>query len=124
MSKIVKSATFSKEEQEKIAELELGELSFEDDSNAQYPQPLVEPSSLLSAQSFRLNELEISPKLAIFLAKLSKHGLSETLSQGKVVYADDESFNRAAMQAKFVELGIEDRLVMFPDGHQAVNYFT
>ena len=91
--------------------------------NAQNPNPLVESSSLLKPQSFRLNELEISPKLAIFLAKLSKHGLCETLSQGKVIYADDESFNRAAMQAKFVELDLDDRLVMFPDGYQTVNYF-
>ena len=108
----------------KLADIELEEFSFQNNFNGQFPNPLVEPSSLLNSQCFRLNELEISPKLAIFLAKLSKHGLSETLSQGKVVYADDESFNRAAMQAKFVELGLEDRLVMFPDGHQTVNYFT
>ena len=40
-----------------------------------------------------------------------------------MVYADDEAFNRAAMQAKFSEMGAESRLMMFSDGEQTVNYF-
>ena len=40
-----------------------------------------------------------------FLEFLSEHGLRDTFAQGKVVYADDEAFNRAAMKAKFVEMG-------------------
>ena len=40
-----------------------------------------------------------------------------------MVYADDESFCRAAMRAKFSEMGAESRLLMFSDGEQTVNYF-
>ena len=52
-------------------------------------------TSLQSEPSF--DALEITPKLISFLEILSDLGLRDSLADGLVVYADDESFNRVAM---------------------------
>ena len=69
-----------------------------------------------SAQSDPYPDIDISPELASFLICLSRHGLLDSTCDGKAVFADDQAFNRTAMKAKFTELGLEDRLLTFPDG--------
>ena len=59
-----------------------------------------------------------------FLDEMNKHGLL-TCSEhcGDVVYADDQFVNQHMMKTHFKDLGIEDRLIMFTNGHEVVEHF-
>ena len=62
--------------------------------------------------------------LLAFLRTLQQYGLfNDHQNPGLVVYADDQFINQNLMKMKFQELGIEDKLILFANGKEVVDYF-
>ena len=71
-----------------------------------------------------MNNKDKNKQFIQFLAHLQTHGLlSKINEQGLVVYADDHYVNREAMRMTFEDLGLSQKLLLFQDGLETVNYF-
>ena len=71
-----------------------------------------------------MNNKDKNKQFIQFLAYLQTHGLlSKINEQGLVVYADDHYVNREAMRMTFEDLGLSQKLLLFQDGLETVNYF-
>ena len=59
-----------------------------------------------------------------FLKTLKQHNLLENATNsGLVVYADDQFVNQQSMKMNFSDINITDKLVMFSNGQDVVDYF-
>ena len=79
-----------------------------------------------SAQKSRSNPQckESNSKLISFLSMLNSHDLlKNVVNEGKIIYADDQVINQKLLQLSMKEAGVADRLSMFGDGKETIDYF-
>ena len=68
--------------------------------------------------------LDRNANLLKFLESMKYYGLlSADAKSGIVVYADDQFVNQQAMKMNFQDIGLQDKLVLFSDGKEVVQYF-
>ena len=59
-----------------------------------------------------------------FLDEMNEFGVLENKeSNSLIIYADDQFVNQQQMKMHFKDIGIENRLVMFQNGKEVVDFF-